>query len=107
MILNTTQKISQRYHLLEGAMGNAGDPEDSPNHRYHIAIGIDRGFGYRGYMAVTYFLEQDFVPNEAKGKCRKFLRERGYTLSALPTLEESLWNGGMKHEADQSPAGAI
>jgi hypothetical protein len=80
MILNKTTRASDRYRIIPGHMGNYGDPATSPNHSYQIAFGVDRGNGYQGYMSVTYFLECDHVPQEAKSRCKSFLRSLGYTV---------------------------
>lgn len=80
-ILNKTRNSSERYTLISGSMGSYGEPSDSPNHKFEIASGINRGNGYQGYMAVSYFLSSDsYAPEEAKQKCMKILRKIGYDL---------------------------
>lgn len=78
MILNKTTKASERYHIIRGSQGSAGDPPDWPTHKFEIANGVDRGHGYQGYMSVTYFFTKAYVPEEAKRKCKEFLKQLGY-----------------------------
>jgi hypothetical protein len=82
MILNTTKRHSDRYQIQPGKMGGAGDPNNHVNNCYHIVSGIDRGNGYQGYMAVTYFLSDDIrTPDATKMRCRRFLRQKGFDLN--------------------------
>lgn len=68
LILNNTKSSSDRYTLIDGSMGCAGEPTNHVNHKFSVANGIDRGRGYQGYSSVSYFLKQDHVPKEAKAK---------------------------------------
>jgi hypothetical protein len=80
MILNKTKSHRDRYRILDGNMGNHGDPKDWPTHKYHIANGIDRGGGYQGSMSVTYFFSEEarYVPEEARKNAIRFLLANGY-----------------------------
>ncbi len=78
MILNKTTKSRERYRVIPGSMGCAGDPKHYPTHKYEIAAGVDRGNGYQCYMSVTTFLEKGYIPEEAKQKLIAFLRGKGY-----------------------------
>jgi hypothetical protein len=81
VILNKTRRSSERYRIVEEPMGCSGLPDNHPNHKYSVLYGNDRkGTGYPAYMSVSYFLEEEPASEEAKENCRKFLRERGYTL---------------------------
>lgn len=77
MKIQLTKSISsrERYYLVNGSQGNAGDPKNHANHYYHIVNGIDRGNGYQGYISVSYFLTLDYIPQSAKNKvismCKK------------------------------------
>jgi hypothetical protein len=75
VILNKTKRASERFRLLRGSMGSYKLPEGHPNHRWQIAHGADRGNGYQGYMALSYFLTAPlpWVPDEARQAARKAL----------------------------------
>lgn len=66
--LTHSRSSRDRYYLISGSMGNAGFAENHANHRYQIANGIDKGNGYQGYMSVSYFLTQGYIPQSAKNK---------------------------------------
>ena len=76
--LNITRSSYERYYVIDGSMGGCGEPKDSPNHKYTIANGVDRGNGYQGYMSVTYALFQDVIPHEAIKNLKSFLILKGY-----------------------------
>jgi len=81
VILNKTRNGSERYILISGSMGSAGELITSPNHKFEIANGIDRGNGYQGYSAVTYFLSSEScAPIDAKNKCKEILKSLGYNI---------------------------
>jgi len=82
-ILNKTKSSYNRYHILNGSMGNYGEPPTSPNHDFEIANGVDRGNGYQGYMSVTYALKKGSMPVEAQNKLRKILKEKGYHIQDI------------------------
>lgn len=100
MILNKTKSHRDRYRIVPGNMGNAGDPKDYPTHKYHIVNGINRGNGYQGCMSVAYFFSEDthrYVPEEARKNCVKFLLAHGYGnwLKDKDLLPEGLIEGEM------------
>lgn len=66
--LTHSKSSRDRYYLIPGQMGNYGCAENHVNHKYQIANGIDKGNGYQGYMAVSYFLTQEYIPQAAKNK---------------------------------------
>ena len=75
IILNTTKSSRNRYRLISGHMGNYNKPSNSPNHRYVVVNGIDRGNGYQGYMSVTYALNEcDYLPQEVKDNIKLALK---------------------------------
>jgi len=78
LILNSTRKPRERYRIVNGGMGYYKDPQDSPNYKYHIAIGIDRGNGYQGSMSIEYFLKEEKPPLLARVNLIKFLKAEGY-----------------------------
>lgn len=77
IILNKTQNHSERYTLINGSMGSHGTPANHANRRYEIANGVDRGNGYQGYTSVSYFLTQEYVPQEAKNKVIEICKKQG------------------------------
>src|SRR4051812_47723527 len=98
MILNKTRSHRDRYRIVPGGMGCYGSPIEFPDHNYHIVSGVERN-GYSDHMAVTYFLTDphlNYVPQEAKDNCRKYLRDRGYELTA-----DNTW---IKHEPESPQA---
>lgn len=78
VILNTTRSSSERYTLIDEPMGNYGQPSNSPNHEFSVANGVDGGCGYQGYMSIDYFFSLDYIPKEAKIKCKQVLKDKGY-----------------------------
>jgi hypothetical protein len=75
--LTHSKSSRDRYYLMEGKMGCAGEPPNHANNHFEIANGIDRGNGYQGYMAVSYFLrEMSHVPQSAKNKVIQILKEK-------------------------------
>jgi hypothetical protein len=81
VILNKTKNSSGRYTLVSGSMGRYGEPKESPNHKFEVCNGIDKGKGYQGYMAVTYALSEDScLPKEAKEKLKATLKALGYNI---------------------------
>ena len=81
IILNKTTKSSERYCLINGSMGNSGEPETSPNHKFEVVNGIDKGNGYQGYMAVTYAIsDESYMPEDAKKKLKETLKNLGYNI---------------------------
>lgn len=79
-ILNTTRKSSERYRLISGSQGCIGQPEHSPNHKYTVVCGTDRGNGYQGYYAISYILKSDhsWFPAQARYALIKKLSWAGY-----------------------------
>jgi len=82
-ILNKTKNSSERYTLISGSMGNHGEPETSPNHRFCVANGVNRGNGYQGYTAVNYFFTQDYIAQEIKDELKRVLISYGYKMDEL------------------------
>lgn len=82
VILNKTRRSSDRYTLISGSMGSHGEPRsNSPNHKFKIANGVDRGNGYQGYMAVNYALGEDsYLSDGIKNKIKQTLKLLGYNL---------------------------
>lgn len=78
IILNKTKSINDRYYLINGSMGCAGTPKNHANNFVEVANGVDRGNGYSGYIAVSYFLTQEHVPQEAKDKVVEFCKKHNY-----------------------------
>lgn len=74
MQLTYSKSSRERYYLIDGGMGCAGEPANHANHKYQIANGIDKGRGYQGYISVSYFLQQTFIPQHAKTKVINLLR---------------------------------
>ena len=82
IILNKTKSSSQRFTLLSGAMGNYGEPRNSPNHYYEIVNGVDRGRGYQGYMSITYALsDRSSLPEEIKRTIQKEIKKLRFNIS--------------------------
>jgi len=78
--LNKSRSSRDRYYLANGSMGSYGAPADSASHKCQIVNGIDKGYGFQGYMNVDYFLNEcDYAPKEAKDNLRKELRKLGYS----------------------------
>jgi hypothetical protein len=75
IILNKTKNSSERYTLIDGSMGNYGEPSNHANHKFQIVSGSDRGHGYQGYTSVSYFLTQSHVLQEAKDKVKAICKE--------------------------------
>jgi len=61
-------------------MGNAGEKPNHANHFLQVVNGVDRGNGYQGYMAVSYALEQNYLPESAKAIIRRTIKKNGYSL---------------------------
>jgi hypothetical protein len=78
MILNKTRRPRDRYRIVEGGMGYYKDPKDSPNHKYRIVVGVNRGNGYQGEMSIEYFLNEEKPPFLARANAIQFLIEEGY-----------------------------
>lgn len=55
-----------RYYIIGEPMGGYGEKENHANNFVSIANGIDRGNGYQGYTAISYFINQKSVSEEAK-----------------------------------------
>jgi len=72
--LTHSKSSRDRYYLIDGSMGNHGEPPNHANHKYQIANGIDKVNGYQGYMSVSYFLKQEFIPASAKTKVMSQLK---------------------------------
>lgn len=81
IILNKTRNTSERYSLILGSMGCAGCPANHANCKYQIVIGVDRGNGYQGYTSISYFIKQDYVPQEAKNKVIAICKKENLTYS--------------------------
>lgn len=64
--LTHSKSSRDRYYLIPGSMGSHGEPKNHVNRKYEIANGIDKGNGYQGYTAVSYFLTLDYIPQSAK-----------------------------------------
>lgn len=80
MILNKTTKTIDRYRIIAGSQGNHGEPKGSPNHKFVVVNGVDRGNGYQGYIAVDSALgKQSYLPLEARRNLIGFLLEHGYS----------------------------
>lgn len=77
MILVKTKHSRDRYRLIDGSMGNYGNPANHVNHKYKVVEGIDRGHGYQGYMAVSYALTLSYIPQEAKDKIIAICKQEG------------------------------
>jgi hypothetical protein len=60
-------------------MGSAGESDNHPSHKVEIANGIDKGNGYQGYMNISYFFQQDYIPQETKIECARILKSLGYS----------------------------
>lgn len=73
--LTNSKSSRDRYYLVSGSMGNAGESKSHANNYYEIVNGIDRGNGYQGYMSVSYFLTLDYVPLSAKQKVISFCKK--------------------------------
>jgi hypothetical protein len=78
IILNKTRKHRERYRIVNGGMGYYKDPKDSPNYKYHIAIGVNRGNGYQGAMSIEYFFNEEKPPFFARVNAIEFLIAEGY-----------------------------
>jgi|HubBroStandDraft_2_1064218.scaffolds.fasta_scaffold00002_46 hypothetical protein len=70
LILNKTLIHTNRYTLITGTMGCVGEPANHANRKYEIAIGIDKGGGYQGYMAISYFMAQTYIPQALKDQVK-------------------------------------
>jgi hypothetical protein len=77
--LTHSRSSRERYYLISGYMGNLGKSYNHVNNHFKIANGIDKGNGYQGYMAVSYFLKQDSIPQSVKDMIIKICKEKGYT----------------------------
>jgi len=73
LTLTRSKSSLERYYLIPGSMGCAGEPLNHANHKYLIANGVDNGNGYQGYMSISYFLKQDYIPKSAKQKVIRLL----------------------------------
>lgn len=71
--LTHSKSSRERYYLINGAMGNHGTPRNHANNKYKIANGIDKGNGYQGYISVSYFLKEKYIPQIAKNKLVRIL----------------------------------
>ncbi len=78
--LTKSKSSRDRYYLVRGSMGNIGTKSSHANNHFEIVNGIDRGNGYQGYQSVDYFLNCEYIPNDAKIKVREILNEYGYTV---------------------------
>jgi len=78
-ILNKTTKTSNRYRIMRGSMGNFGDPQDSPQHTWHVAIG-NNSPGFSGMMSIEHTLKTDYIPKEVKVNLVAFLLKERYRL---------------------------
>ena len=76
MILNKTKRTSDRYQIIPESMGSYGMPANHANNKYSIANGVDRGNGFQGYTSISYFLKQEFIPQEMKDKVIQFCKDR-------------------------------
>lgn len=75
IILNKTRNSRDRFILVDGGMGDGGDPAYYPTHDFCVVNGIDRGNGYQGYMSITYALKEcSYLPEEVKTKLINVLR---------------------------------
>ena len=72
--LTKSKSSRDRYYLVDGSMGGYGETANHANNHFEIVNGIDRGNGYQGYMSVSYFLENKYIPEEAKNKVRGILK---------------------------------
>lgn len=78
-ILNRTKSSQDRFTLIDGSMGSAGDPEHWPTHKFEIANGVDKGNGYQGYMNITYALKEcSYFPEDARKRLIWVLSTGGY-----------------------------
>jgi hypothetical protein len=78
MILNKTRKSRERYRIIEDGMGFYKDPKDSPNYKYRIVVGVNRGNGYQSAMSVEYFFKNENPPFLARVNAIQFLKDEGY-----------------------------
>lgn len=73
--LTKSKSSRDRYYLMNGQQGNAGEPLNHANHKFRVVNGIDRGRGYQGYSSLSHFLTLEYVPQSAKNKvieiCKK------------------------------------
>ncbi len=83
MILNKTKSHIKRYRIIPGTTGSSDLPINHVNHSFQIVNGIDRGNGYQGMTAISYFLKEKNYPQEAKDNCKTFLEKNGYDSSTL------------------------
>lgn len=77
--LTHSKSSRERYYLIQGQMGSAGESRNHVNHHAEIANGIDRGNGYQGYMAVSYFLKLEYIPQSAKNIVINFCKKNNYS----------------------------
>jgi len=80
ILLTHSKSSSKRYYLVSGSMGNAGESVNHVNNHFQIVNGIDRGNGYQGYIAVSYFLTLDYIPQSAKDKVMKIIKDKNLSL---------------------------
>lgn len=91
LILNKTTKSSDRLTLIEGAFGNAGDPQHYPTHKFVVVTGVNRGNGYQGYMSVTYALTEcgAWMPSEARLNLIRFLVANGFAQYIVDLMDKA------------------
>src|SRR6516165_11367867 len=90
MILNRTRKHKERWRIIGGGMGWAGDPENSPNRKFRIAKGLkDKNYKpledprpynpqYRNEMSITVFFTEANPPPSVRETAIHWLVANGY-----------------------------
>jgi len=79
MILNNTKSSRERFQVIPGSMGCHGDAVYSPQHKFQVVCGVDRGNGYQGYFSIQAVLDEcKWMPNEVKQNLISFLKDEGY-----------------------------
>jgi len=79
MILNNTKSSRDRFQVIPGGMGCHGDAVYSPQHKFQVVCGVDRGNGYQGYFSLQSVLDnREWMPDEVKQNLIRFLQEKGY-----------------------------
>lgn len=74
--LTKSKSSQERYYLINEGMGGYGEKANHANNHYSVVNGIDRGNGYQGHMAISYFLTLNYIPATAKNLVKKILKEK-------------------------------
>ena len=83
VLFNKSKNCRDRYYLLHGSMGGAGEPANHANNHFEVVNGVDLGDGYQGYMSVSYALSYEYLPKVVKAALRACLSRMGYNLDTL------------------------